>query len=205
MRIQWCKTSTAPRAHFLCPGLIGKQIIVNDLAEAVPQHSFMDGLFFTEEVFDQNINNILLGTELRHLFLNLFCSFCIWVSIQLDVHLILPNLIDQRQVLVDQNMLLISNFHICIVHQHPIVKGAKLLLLEVKLIRLNLIKQTIDTGLVGGLALVRSLIFCVNEEAGDSATGSSVNAFVPFWRTSRFVERFRIPLNPRFPDISVGE
>ena len=90
-------------------------------------------------------------------------------------------------------------------HQLPIIKGAELLLLEVKLVRLYFVEQTIDARLVGSLALVWCLIFCVNEEAWNSATGSSVNAFVPFWRTGRFVERFRIPLNPRFPDISVGE
>ena len=156
-------------------------------------------------MLDQDIGYVFFGTISRQISPQCFDDLDIPVFLIGDANVMITNSLNTLSIMLNQLGCILPDFNISIMHQFPVVKRAKLLLLEVKLIRLYFVEQTIDTGLVGGLALMWCLIFCVDEEAGDSATGSSVNAFVPFWRTGRFVERFCIPLNPRFPDISVGE
>ena len=49
------------------------------------------------------------------------------------------------------------------------------------------------------------LAFSVDEEVGDLRFAELLQSFVPLSGTGWFVKGFGIPLNPRFPDISLGE
>lgn len=205
MRIQRCKAGTTPRTHFLRPSLILQKVAVKNVSIRIPQGSFVNRFFDAKEMLDQDIGYIFFGTISRQIPSQCLDDLNIPVFLIGDTNVMITNGLNTLLIMSNQFRCILLYFHISIMHQLSIIKGSELFFLEVKLVRLYFVEQTIDTGLVSGLALVWCLIFCVDEEAGDSATGSSVNAFVPFWRTSRFVERFRIPLNPRFPDISVGE
>ena len=49
------------------------------------------------------------------------------------------------------------------------------------------------------------LAFSVDEDVGDFCLAELLQSFVPLDGTGWLIKGFSIPLNPRFPDISLGE
>ena len=205
MGVERRKPIAASHAHLLHSGLVVQEVLINHRTISIPQGSFVNCALQAEKIGYQYISYIDFVAICSHFFPQGLDNFYISVFLVGHPNTAVADLLHDLLVVFDQFLFGGADDEVLIVHQFMVIKFAELLHLKIKLVRLDLVKQAIDTGPIRRFTLMWCLVLCINKEAGETVGYRFVNTLLPIRGNSRFEQGLRIPSNPRFPDISVGE
>lgn len=168
---------------------IVQQILIDGVAETIPECRLLSDVMFVEETAHQNVRYVLDATILQYLLAELFDPQPVLVVVVIKTE---PGRCTHRggspSELLDDLLLFLTVRNLLIIHEHLVIKDAQSGSVKLKLIDLNRIIDAVDYTNTTRLHLRLRLAFSKLKEAGHFAFRGGVDSFVPFWGTSSFVK-----------------